>query len=75
MISGQSVKVGITVLPANTTDDITWSSSDESIVRVSADGTISAGKEGEAFIEAKASGGKKSSCKVIVSASTEGVEE
>ncbi|WP_095173945.1 MULTISPECIES: Ig-like domain-containing protein [Blautia] len=75
LISGQSAKVGITVLPANTTDDITWSSSDESIVRVSADGTISAGKEGEAFIEAKASGGKKSSCKVIVSASTEGVEE
>lgn len=75
LISGQSVKVGITVLPANTTDDITWSSSDESIVRVSSDGTISAGKEGEAFIEAKASGGKKSSCKVIVSASTEGVEE
>ena len=75
LISGQTAKIGITILPANTTDDVTWSSSDESIVRVSSDGTITAVKEGEAFVEAKTSSGKKCSCKVTVSASEETSEE
>ena len=75
LISGQTAKIGITVLPANTTDDVTWSSSDESIVSVSSDGTITAVKQGEAFIEAKTSSGKKCSCKVTVSASEDTSEE
>lgn len=50
LISGQMAKIGITILPANATDDITWSSSDENIVRVASDGTITAVKEGEAFV-------------------------
>ena len=75
LTSGQSVKAGITVLPANTTDSITWSSSDDSIVRVSSDGVITAVKEGEASVEAKTSSGKKCSCKITVSASTDNAEE
>lgn len=50
LIFGQMANIGITILPANATDDITWSSSDENIVRVASDGTITAVKEGEAFV-------------------------
>ena len=53
-----------TVLPANTTDALEWSSSDEAVATV-ADGLVTAKAEGEATITAKA-GEQSATCKVTV---------
>ena len=60
----ETATLTVTVLPANTTDALEWSSSDESIATVS-DGIVTAKAEGEAIITAKA-GEQSATCKVTV---------
>lgn len=51
---GDEVKLNVTVLPENATNkDISWTSSDESIVSVSEDGLIKGIKEGSAVVKAE----------------------
>lgn len=72
MAKGESVQLYPTVNPDNATDKtVTWSSSDEAVATVSADGLVQAAGEGTALITATA-GGKSASCTVRVSASESG---
>lgn len=67
MLEGESVQLYPTVNPDNATDKtVTWSSSDESVATVSADGLVQAIAEGTAVITATA-GGKSATCPVTVS--------
>jgi len=61
---GDTETITATVLPENTTDQLTWSSSDEAIATVQ-DGVVTAVAEGEATITAKA-GEKTADCVVTV---------
>ena len=63
-----------TLTPADSTDKITWSSSDETIVSVDETGKITALKIGEATITAKANETTFAECKVTVIAKTIAVE-
>lgn len=66
MEPGSSFKLTATVTPSNTTDTLTWSSSDSDIATVAKDGTVTALKEGSAVITATA-GSVKAECKVTIS--------
>ena len=71
--SGVSETLTATVTPENATDKtVTWSTSNAEIVTV-ADGKVTAVKEGEAIITAKA-GEKEATCKVTVKAAVIAVE-
>ncbi|MDE6580561.1 MAG: Ig-like domain-containing protein, partial [Ruminiclostridium sp.] len=63
-----------TLTPADSTDKITWISSDETIVSVDETGKITALKVGEATITAKANETVSAQCKVTVTAKTIAVE-
>ena len=66
LMEGESATLVATVKPDDATDKtVTWSSSDEKIVTVDKTGKVTAVKEGEAVITAKA-GDKTATCKVIV---------
>lgn len=58
METGQSVKAVVALTPNNTTDTVTYTSSDTSIATVDADGTVKALKTGTVTITATASSGK-----------------
>lgn len=62
---GTTFKLTATVTPADTTDAVTWSSSDETVATVSEDGTVTGIKEGTAVITATA-GNVKAECTVTV---------
>lgn len=62
---GKSFTLKATVTPADTTDKIVWSSSNEAVAKVAADGTVTAGKAGTAVITATA-GSVKAVCTVTV---------
>ena len=63
---GDMLVLNATVLPENVTDKtVTWSSSDEAVATVGADGTVTALKEGTAVITAKC-GEKSAFCTVTV---------
>ena len=47
---GQTQKLELTVMPEDTTDELTFASSDEAVVQVSADGTLTAVGPGQAEI-------------------------
>lgn len=65
LVEGDTETLAATVSPSDATDKtITWTSSNTSVATVK-DGTITAVKEGEATITAKA-GEKTASCKVVV---------
>ncbi len=68
LINGDTKKLTATVLPETATNkNYTWSSSDENIVSVDSDGTITAKGIGEAVITAKTSEGEFSAqCTVTV---------
>lgn len=63
---GSSVTLTASVFPKNTTDKITWTTSNKKVVTVTAKGKIKGIKTGTAKITAKASNGKKATCKVTV---------
>lgn len=52
--------------PANSTDTLTWSVSDETIVTVNSYGVVTAVAAGTATVKVRTSSGKKASCKVTV---------
>lgn len=60
LYKGQSHKLNVKVLPADTTDDVelVYESSDDSVATVSADGTVTAVKEGIAQITIKTADGR-----------------
>ena len=61
---GETATLKATVLPEDSTDEVEWSSSDETVATVQ-DGVVTAVAEGEATITAKA-GEKTATCKVVV---------
>ncbi len=65
---GQTEKLEVTYNPVDTTADktIAWKSNDESIVKVSTNGTIEGVGIGETTITATASNGQEVTCKVTV---------
>ena len=65
--TGKSFTLKATVTPADTTDKIVWSSSNEAVAKVAADGTVTAVKAGTAVITATA-GNVKAECTVTVTA-------
>ena len=64
MTVGETKTLPVTVEPANTTDKLEWSSSDEETVSIT-DGVATAKKEGIASITVKA-GNKLAGCRVVV---------
>ena len=66
--------IGATLTPADSTDKITWTSSDETVVSVDETGKITALKVGEATITAKANETVSAQCKVTVVAKTVAVD-
>lgn len=67
MDEGDSKTLTVTITPNNATDkNITWKSSDDSILSVSATGEITAKKSGTAEIIATSSNGKVSTIKISV---------
>ena len=64
---GQTRTLTATVTPDNATDKtVTWTSSNDKVATVAADGTVTAVGEGTATITATAANGKKDTCKVTV---------
>ena len=65
---GQTEKLEVTYNPVDTTADktIAWKSNDESIAKVSTDGTVEGVGVGETTITATASNGQEVTCKVTV---------
>ena len=63
---GESGKLTASVTPANSTEALTWTSSNKSVATVAADGTVTAVAPGTAVITA-ASSGVKATCTVTVS--------
>ena len=61
-------KLSVTLTPGDADDEkLTWSSSDEKVVKVSNDGTVTTVSCGEATITVKSESGLTDSCKVTVS--------
>ena len=67
---GTSEKLTVSYTPSDTTDEkkVTWKSDNESVAKVSSDGTVTAVKEGTATITATTANGKSASCTVTVKA-------
>lgn len=63
------VQITATLTPAGSTGTITWTSSDESVVTVSASGLVTAVGKGSATITAALPGGVTQTCRVISSVS------
>ena len=66
LVAGESKKIVYTVKPANTTDDLIWSSANEAIATVNGSGEITAHKTGSTTITAMTSSGKTAQVEVIV---------
>lgn len=66
MVKGDKVQLKATLTPADTTDEITWKSSDKKVVTVSKNGKVTAQGAGTAKITATASNGKRAVCKITV---------
>ena len=64
---GESGKLNASVTPANSTEALTWTSSNKNVATVAADGTVTAVAPGTAVITAAASSGVKATCTVTVS--------
>lgn len=65
---GSTYQLSATVLPADTTDDITWSSSSTSYATVSSTGLVTGNRAGTTTITAKTSSGLTATCYVTVKA-------
>ena len=66
LLTGKTVTLTATVAPADTTDTVVWTSSDESVATVSAEGVVTGVKAGTAVITVTA-GNVKAECTVTVS--------
>ncbi|MBO5303121.1 MAG: Ig-like domain-containing protein [Lachnospiraceae bacterium] len=66
IVKGDKYKLKATILPADSTDTITWTSSNEKVATVAADGTVKAIAAGTAKITAKTDSGKKTTCTIYV---------
>ena len=68
LTNGATKKLGYTVFPKNTTDTLTWKSSNTKVVKVvnKKNGKIKAVGTGKARVTVKASSGKKAICTVTV---------
>ncbi|MEJ5965908.1 Ig-like domain-containing protein [Flavonifractor porci] len=64
---GESGKLTASVTPANSTEKLTWTSSNKSVATVAGDGTVTAVAPGTAVITAAAPSGVKATCTVTVS--------
>ena len=69
---GESTRLTATMLPADTTDTLTWSSSNQKVVTVE-NGVINAVGAGEAVVTVTTSQGKTASCTVTVNVPAAGV--
>ena len=64
---GQEHKLTAVVMPENSSQTVVWSSSNESVVRVSAEGMVYAADNGKAYVTAATEDGTlQASCRVIV---------
>lgn len=63
---GSSTTLTASVFPKDTTDKITWKTSNKKVVTVSSKGKIKGVKTGKATITVTTSNGKKATCKVTV---------
>ncbi len=64
---GVATKVSATIMPEDAKDKaVTWSVSDENILSVSPDGTVTAKKEGKAYVIATSSNGKTGRVEITV---------
>ena len=70
LVLNKTTPLSATVTPANTTDSVTWSSSDPAVVTVSNNGEVKAVGYGTAVITAKA-GDKTATCKITVVCGTD----
>ena len=68
LTEGDTTTLTATVLPDNTTysKNVSWSSNNEAVATVSADGTVTAKSAGTAIITATSENGKTASCTVTV---------
>lgn len=68
LVEGDKVTLHATINPSDTTDDktLTWTSSNEGVATVDADGVVTAVSSGEADITVKTSNGKTDSCHITV---------
>ncbi|MFG6384679.1 MAG: Ig-like domain-containing protein, partial [Lachnospiraceae bacterium] len=63
---GETLTLKATVTPKQSTDFLTWSSSNKKIVKVDKYGQVTALKKGKTKITVKTSSGKKASCSITV---------
>lgn len=66
LLKGKTSALVLTKNPISATDSITWTSSNEKVATVNANGKVTAVAAGKATITAKAANGKKVTCKVTV---------
>ncbi len=66
LIAGESKKMVYTIKPNNTTDELTWSSGEETIATVNGNGEITAHRTGTTTVTAMTSSGKTAQVQVIV---------
>lgn len=66
IVKGKTLSLSATMTPSDTTDKITWSSSNPKVATVSTSGKVSAKGIGSATITATATSGKKATCKITV---------
>ena len=63
---GKSYKFKATVTPKQSTDKLTWKSSNKKIVTVNSKGLVKAKKKGIAYITVKSESGVSKKCKIVV---------
>jgi uncharacterized protein YjdB/C1A family cysteine protease len=68
IVEGSTYKLTATVLPENTTDskNVSWSSNNEAVATVDANGNVTAKRAGTAVITATSENGKTASCTITV---------
>lgn len=66
LAKGKSVTLKATLTPTNSTDKLTWTSSNKKVATVTSKGKVTAVKKGTATITVKTTSGKKATCKVTV---------
>lgn len=71
---GEIKTIAVKVTPADSTDSLTWTSSNEAIATVDANGTVTAVKAGEATITVTTTSGKSATLKVTVLQPALGIE-